>query len=41
MYFQFFDIESIMAYSMAFIIVILLIETYILRPLEKRANKWR
>lgn len=41
MFFQFFDIESIMAYSMAFIIVILLIETYILRPLEKKANKWR
>ena len=41
MFFQFFDIESIMAYSMAFIIVILFIETYILRPLEKKANKWR
>ena len=41
MFFQFFDIESIMAYSMAFIIVILLIETYILRPLETKANKWR
>jgi len=41
MFFQFFDITSIMAYSMAFIIVILLIETYILRPLEKKANQWR
>jgi len=41
MFFQFFDITSIMAYSMAFIIVILLIETCILRPLEKRANSWR
>lgn len=41
MLFQFFDITSIMAYSLAFIIVILLIETYILRPLEKKANKWR
>lgn len=41
MFFQYFDIESIMAYSMAFIIVILLIETYILRPLEKKVNKWR
>jgi len=41
MFFQFFDITSIMAYSMAFIIVILLIETYILRPLEKKANSWR
>lgn len=41
MFFQFFDITSIMAYSMAFIIVILLIETYILRPLDIKANKWR
>lgn len=41
MFFQFFDITSIMAYSMAFIIIILLIETYILRPLEKKANQWR
>jgi NitT/TauT family transport system permease protein len=41
MFFQFFDITSIMAYSFAFIIIILLIETYILRPLEKKANKWR
>jgi NitT/TauT family transport system permease protein len=41
MFFQFFDITSIMAYSMAFIIVILLIETYILRPLEQKANQWR
>ena len=41
MFFQFFDITSIMAYSMAFIIVILFIETYILRPLDLKANKWR
>lgn len=41
MFFQFFDITSIMAYSSAFIIVILLIETYILRPLERKANSWR
>ncbi|KAB7888045.1 ABC transporter permease [Poseidonibacter ostreae] len=41
MFFQFFDISSIMAYSSAFIIVILLIETYVLRPLEQKANQWR
>jgi len=41
MFFQFFDITSIMAYSSAFIIVILLIETYILRPLERKVNSWR
>lgn len=41
MFFQFFDITSIMAYSMAFIIVILLIEAFVLRPLEKKVNLWR
>lgn len=41
MFFQFFDITSILAYSTAFIIVILIIESYILRPLEKKVNQWR
>ena len=41
MFFQFFDITSILAYSMAFIIVILLIESFILRPLEEKTNAWR
>ena len=41
MFFQFFDITSILAYSMSFIIVILLIESFILRPLEERTNAWR
>lgn len=41
MFFQFFDITSILAYSSAFIIVILIIESYILKPLEDKVNKWR
>lgn len=41
MFFQFFDITSILAYSFAFIFIVLLIENYILQPLEKKMNQWR
>ncbi len=41
MFFQFFDITSILAYSSAFIIVILIIESFVLRPLEQKVNQWR
>lgn len=41
MFFQFFDITSILAYSFAFIFVVLMIESFILRPLEKKATSWR
>lgn len=40
-YFQFFDIESILAYTFAFVFVILLIEIWMMRPLERRLNRWR
>ena len=40
-YFQFFDIESILAYTFAFVGVILLIEIWMLRPLERRLTRWR
>ncbi|PLY07965.1 MAG: ABC transporter permease [Arcobacter sp.] len=40
-YFQFFDITSIFAYSLAFILVILLIESILLRPFEKRIERWK
>lgn len=41
MFFQFFDITSILAYSFAFIIVILFIENFILQPIEKKVTAWR
>lgn len=41
MFFQFFDITSIFAYSFAFIIVVLLIEFLILQPCERKLTKWR
>lgn len=41
MFFQFFDIVSIFAYSFAFIIIVLLIEFFLLQPLEQKLTKWR
>ena len=41
MFFQFFDITSILAYTLAFIFVVLLIEYSILNPLENRLNNWK
>jgi len=40
-FFQFFDIEGILAYTFAFIFVILLFESLIMRPLEKYLSRWR
>lgn len=40
-FFQFFDITSILAYTFAFIVVVLLVEGLLLRPLERRLNRWR
>ncbi|WP_458070996.1 ABC transporter permease [Rhodanobacter sp. BL-MT-08] len=40
-FFQFFDITSILAYTLAFAAVVMVIEAGVLRPLEKRAMRWR
>lgn len=40
-YFQFFDIRSIFAYTFAFIFVIMSIEIVMLRPVERRLTGWR
>ena len=40
-FFQFFDIASILAYTLAFAAVILVLEAAALRPLEQRLNQWR
>jgi NitT/TauT family transport system permease protein len=40
-YFQFFDISSILAYTLAFALVVLLVEGVLIRPLEKRLTRWR
>lgn len=40
-YFQFFDITSILAYTLAFALIIYAIESLLLRPLEASVNRWR
>ena len=40
-YFQYFDISSILAYTLAFIAVVLFIELALLHPLEVRLTRWR
>ncbi len=40
-YFQLFDVTGILAYTLAFMIVVQLIEWALLQPLERRANRWR
>ncbi len=41
MFFQFFDITSIFAYSLAFVLVILLIEHYVLKPIDNKIKAWK
>ena len=40
-YFQFFDVRAILGYSLAFVAVMLLIEFIFVRPMERRATRWR
>jgi NitT/TauT family transport system permease protein len=40
-YFQLFDVTGILAYTLAFILVVQLIEWGLLQPLERRASRWR
>ncbi|GAB6139542.1 ABC transporter permease [Methylosoma difficile] len=41
LYFQLFDVASILAYTIAFVLVIQLIEWLVLKPLDKQAQRWR
>jgi NitT/TauT family transport system permease protein len=40
-FFQFFDMEGILAYTVVFIAVVLIIEYGLMRPLERRVSRWR
>lgn len=40
-FFQLFDVASILAYTLAFVSVIQLIETLLLKPLDNKAQRWR
>ena len=41
LYFQLFDVATILAYTFAFVGVMLLVEYVVLQPLERRGNRWR
>ncbi len=41
LFFQLFDVPSILAYTLAFVVVVQAIELAILQPLERRSNRWR
>ena len=41
LFFQFFDVASILAYALAFIAIVQVIEWGILQPLDRAANRWR
>ncbi|BFM06135.1 ABC transporter permease [Halioxenophilus aromaticivorans] len=40
-FFQMFDITSILAYTLAFVAIIYSFESFILRPWERRINRWQ
>lgn len=39
--FQLFDVTRILAYALAFVGVVLAIETFLVQPLERRISRWR
>lgn len=39
--FQLFDVTLILAYALTFVVVILLIETLLVQPIERRVSRWR
>ena len=41
LYFQLFDVGMVLAYALSFVVVMLAIETFLLRPWETRAGRWR
>jgi len=41
LFFQLFDVASILAYTLAFIAVIQAIELLVLKPLDNKALRWR
>lgn len=41
LYFQMFDVRAILAYTIAFVSIMLAIEFLLVQPLETRANRWR
>ncbi len=40
-FFQFFDISGILAYTLTFVFVIIIVELLLIRPIEKNISEWR
>jgi NitT/TauT family transport system permease protein len=40
-FFSNFEIEKVLAYTFSFIAVVMLIETFIMRPMDRKATRWR
>ncbi len=41
LFFQLFDVTGILAYSLSFVLIMLVVEYALLQPLERAANRWR
>ncbi|MDY6962493.1 MAG: ABC transporter permease [Pseudomonadota bacterium] len=41
LYFQIFDVAGILAYTLAFVAIMLMIEVFLVQPLEQHATRWR
>jgi NitT/TauT family transport system permease protein len=41
LYFQLFDVAAILAYTLAFVVVMLVVELLVVQPLERHATHWR
>ena len=41
LYFQLFDVATILAYTLAFVAVMLAVEFLLLQPMERYATRWR
>ncbi len=41
LYFQLFDVAAILAYTLAFVAVMLVIELFLVQPFERHATRWR
>jgi NitT/TauT family transport system permease protein len=41
LFFESFDVPSILAYALVFVLIVQLIELGVIQPLERRANRWR
>ena len=40
-FFQFFDIQSILAYTLAFVLVMIALEIFFLKPIDNFSSRWR